>query len=136
MIHAKNLDFSFSGLKTHILYYIRDLSRDLNTDDRIQIGTEFEEAAKDVLVFKSKHAIEEHNAQTFVVGGGVASNSYLKESFENLASELGVTLNISSKELSTDNALMIALTCANQIELEVPPTKEFIAIGSKNYKWK
>jgi tRNA A37 threonylcarbamoyltransferase TsaD len=41
----------------------------------------------------------------------------------------------STRELATDNALMIALTCANQIENGHAPTKEFLAVGSKDYKW-
>lgn len=152
MIHSKDLNFSFSGLKTHILYLTQKLTpTDLDPEDpadeylknnpigealKQAIAGEFEESVKDVLVYKTKKAIDEYGAHTLVVGGGVASNTYLKENFEKLADEVGVTLNISSRELSTDNALMIALTCANQIELGVKPTKEFIAIGSKNYEWK
>lgn len=149
MIHSKDLNFSFSGLKTHILYYTQkiidsppleggvDVVRGgLDEQDKIEIATEFEEAVKDVLIYKTRKAISETGAQTLVVGGGVASNTYLKENFEKLANEIGVELYISTKELSTDNALMIALTCANQIENGLPPTKEFLAIGSKNYEWK
>jgi N6-L-threonylcarbamoyladenine synthase len=88
-----------------------------------------------VLIKKIFKALEETNAQTLVVGGGVASNDYLRKNFEILCKELNVEVYISSKALSTDNALMIALTCANQIENGKQPTKDFIAIGSKNYEW-
>lgn len=138
MIHSKDLNFSFSGLKTHVLYFVQNLTnsgKGLDEEMKTQIATEFEESVKDVLISKSKRAIEETGAQTFIVGGGVAANTYLKENFKILASDLGIQLKISEKELSTDNALMIALTCANQIENNVEPTKEFIAIGSKNYNW-
>lgn len=135
MLHTKDLNFSFSGLKTHILYYTQK-KNELSMDDKIEISTEFEEAIKDVLVYKTKKAVEEFGAQTVVVGGGVASNSYLRDNFEKLGEELGIELNVSSRELSTDNALMIALTCANQIELGAKPTKEFVAVGSKKYEWK
>lgn len=135
MIHSGDLNFSFSGLKTHVLYFTQKFET-LSEDLKIQIATEFEEAVKDVLISKTKKAIEETGAQTLVVGGGVASNTYLKENFEKLSDDVGVKLYISSRELSTDNALMIALCCANQIENGVSPTKDFVAIGSKNYEWK
>jgi len=134
MIHSKDLNFSFSGLKTHVLYFLQKQS-ELSEELKVQVATEFEEAVKDLLVFKTKKAIDETGAQTLVVGGGVASNSYLKENFEKLAEELSVELNISSRELSTDNALMIALCAANQIENGIEPTKDFVAVGSKNYEW-
>ena len=147
MLHSKDLNFSFSGLKTHVLYFVQGLTpilsegegekhpKELEQEMKIKIATEFEEAVKDVLIYKTKKALEETNAQTLVVGGGVASNLYLKENFEKLAKDLQIDLHYSSKDLATDNALMIALTCANQIENGVPPTKEFLAIGSKNYEW-
>lgn len=136
MLHTKDLNFSFSGLKTHVLYFIRDYEKELDEDIKIQIATEFEEAVKDVLVHKVKNAIEQTSSQTLVVGGGVASNQYLRENFEDLSRSLGIELFISSKELSTDNALMIALCAANQIENGVEPTKNFLAVGSKKYEWK
>jgi N6-L-threonylcarbamoyladenine synthase len=159
MIHSKDLNFSFSGLKTHILYYIQRIQDNstvqsetanlesvkgtgleslysLDAGSKVFIATEFEEAVKDVLIYKTNKAIEETGAQTLVVGGGVASNLYLKDNFEILAKKMSVDFNISSRELSTDNALMIALTCANQIENGVKPTGNFLAIGSKKYEWK
>jgi N6-L-threonylcarbamoyladenine synthase len=136
MQHTKDLNFSFSGLKTHILYYIQNILV-LDEKVKIQIATEFEEAVKDVLIYKTKKALEEAAANSLVVGGGVASNHYLKENFEKLTNDLGIDLYYSAKDLATDNALMIALTCANQIENGVQPTESanFIAIGSKNYEW-
>ncbi len=134
MIHSKDLNFSFSGLKTYILYFMQKLP-ELTNDLIIQIATEFEEAIKDVLIYKTSKAIEKYNIQTLVVGGGVASNNYLKQNFEKLAIELNVKLFYSSKELATDNALMIALTAALQIKNKKSPSLDFIAVGSKNYEW-
>ena len=141
MIHSKDLNFSFSGLKTHILYFVQNYLKEKNITEldevvKIKIAKEFEEAVKDVLIYKTKKAIEQTGARSLVVGGGVASNPYLKENFENLAKDLSVDLYYSAKDLATDNALMIALTCANQIENGVEPTKDFIAVGSKNYEWR
>lgn len=138
MIHSRDLNFSFSGLKTHVLYFVQDILKSLaylSDEMKIKIATEFEEAVKDVLIFKTKKAINETGAQSLIVGGGVASSLYLKENFEILALELQIDLYYSGKDLATDNALMIALTCANQIQNGVQPTRNFEAIGSKNYEW-
>jgi len=136
MQHTKDLNFSFSGLKTHILYYIQNILV-LDEKVKIQIATEFEEAVKDVLIYKTRKALEETGARSLVVGGGVASNLYLKVNFEKLTNDLGIDLHYSAKDLATDNALMIALTCANQIDNGVQPTESanFMAIGSKNFEW-
>ncbi len=135
MIHSKDLNFSFSGLKTHILYFTQK-QENISEDLKIKISKEFEESVKDVLIYKTQKALEDTGAQSLVVGGGVASNQYLKENFENLTKDLSINLYYSTKDLATDNALMIALTCANQIENGVQPTRDFMAVGSKNYEWK
>ncbi len=134
MIYSKDLNFSFSGIKTHILYFLQKLVT-INEDLKIQVATEFEEVVKDILIYKTKKAVGEYNIQTLVVGGGVASNSYLKEIFQSLAKELSIELFYSAKDLATDNALMIALTCALQIESKKSPSLDFIARGSRKYEW-
>ncbi len=124
MLHSGDLNFSFSGLKTAVLYYIRD-----NPDFyKVAIATEFEEVVKDVFVKKLESAIFKYNIKTLVVGGGVAANDYLRESFVKLAEEVNIKLHISSKELSTDNALMIALTAAYYAENNIEPSSESIEI--------
>lgn len=137
LLHDNTLNFSFSGLKTHILYLVNSLKEKnggrLTEDEKMQIATEFEETVKEVFIKKLEKAILENNVQIVVVGGGVASNSYLRENFEKLAQNLHVKLYISSKELSTDNALMIALTAAQHIENDVLPSKDFQALGSLSF---
>jgi N6-L-threonylcarbamoyladenine synthase len=136
MMHSDNLNFSFSGLKTHILYLMHKLkikNPELSEEIKIRIATEFEEAIKEILICKTKKAIEEYGAKTLVVGGGVASSHFLREAFLKLGNILNIQTFVSDKTLATDNALMIALTAANQIENNILPTKDFIAIGSKNY---
>jgi N6-L-threonylcarbamoyladenine synthase len=161
MLHTKDFNFSFSGLKTSILYFIRDLTTpsvadatatpskegEFSTDRsvklipedpedmKIKIATEFEYAVRDVLFYKSKKAIEETGAKSFVVGGGVISSPYLREELLKLEEEAGAKVYLSDKQMATDNALMIALTCALQIENKKEPTSDFSAVGSKNYSW-
>jgi len=135
MLHIKDFNFSFSGLKTHILYYIRDLDRVLTDQDKLEIATEFEYAVRDVLFSKSKKAILETGAKSFVVGGGVISSPFLRNELAKLEDETGCKVYLSDKQMATDNALMIALVAATQIENKKEPTSDFIAVGSKNYSW-
>jgi N6-L-threonylcarbamoyladenine synthase len=140
MYHSHDLNFSFSGLKTHILYFVQDYLKEknletLDEDIKISIATEFEEVVVDVLSKKVRDAIVQTGAKTLVVGGGVASSPYIREKLHKLCTEEKIACYISSKDLATDNALMIALTCANRIENGFEPKKDFLAVGSKNYIW-
>lgn len=135
MLHSDDLNFSFSGLKTSILYYIRDLNATLSEEIKIQIATEFEYAVRDVLFLKAKKAIEQTGAKSFVVGGGVISSSFLRDELSKLEEETGSKVYLSSKAMATDNALMIALVAATQIENNKEPSMDFLAVGSKNYNW-
>ena len=109
MIHTDNLDFSFSGLKTSVLYYIRD-NGELNETDKEDIAREFEDAVVDVLLEKTKKAILETGAKTLVVAGGVISNKKLKESFHTLENEYsGLRVLTPTQKMSTDNSIMIGM---------------------------
>ena len=72
---------------------------------------EFEDAAVEVLVSKTKKALEHYNAPTLIIGGGVVANTYLREEMKKmLATEFpDVTLLLPTHELSTDNAVMIGI---------------------------
>ncbi len=112
MMHSKDYDFSFSGLKTAVLYMIRDLPKDGLTDDvKSKIAKEFEDAVVDVLVAKTLRAVQEHTIKTIIVGGGVSGNTHLqsvlKQTIKKYSEE--ITLHFPTKALSTDNALMIAI---------------------------
>ena len=111
MISSQNFDFSFSGLKTAVLYAIRDAGK-LSGDFKLGLAREFEDAVTDTLDTKLRKAIEETNALTVIVGGGVSANSYLRAQFEKTAAEYGISLYLPSKHISGDNALMIALVGA------------------------
>jgi N6-L-threonylcarbamoyladenine synthase len=134
LLHDNALNFSFSGLKTHVLYLVNALKEknggELTENQKMQIATEFEETVKEVFLKKLEKAILENGVKTLVIGGGVASNTYLKENFEKLAENLNITLYVSDKELSTDNALMIALTAAQHISSSIASTQDFNALGS------
>lgn len=108
MLHTKDLDFSFSGLKTAVLYMVRDIPEMTDTI-KMQIAKEFEDACVDVLVHKTKKAIGEYKIKTLIVGGGVSANKHLRSNLKKLSKESGVSLFLPDSKLSTDNAIMIGV---------------------------
>ena len=117
MLHSKNFDFSYSGLKTAVLYLIRDLGglEKLSQKTKMQIALEFENAAIECLIHKTKKVIEKYEIKTIIVGGGVSANKYLRTEMKKLAGRAKgrASKNIKplfpTKELSTDNSLMIGI---------------------------
>ncbi len=103
MLHSKDLDFSFAGLKTAVLYALKEHAEILG------IEREFEEAVKDVLVSKLKSAIDEYGPQTLIIGGGVSANDYLIENFKKVSP---IPFYAPTKHIAGDNAVMIALAGA------------------------
>ena len=80
MIHSHNLDLSFSGLKTAVLYYIRDHGL-LSEKDKADIAREFEDTVIDVLLYKTEEALGESGAKTLIIAGGVIANKKIRENF-------------------------------------------------------
>jgi N6-L-threonylcarbamoyladenine synthase len=101
-------DFSFSGLKTAVIYFVEELRRKGKPVPLEDICASFQEAVVDSLVFKTKEAIKKKGFKRVIIAGGVAANSRLRERLRELSQELGVELYIPSPSLCTDNALMIA----------------------------
>lgn len=108
MLNSGDYDFSFSGLKTAVLYLVQKLKKENLFDDQVaeQIALEFEEAVTEVLFKKTKSAIVEYGATFLIIGGGVIANKYIRETFQNLE---GVTVLVPEIKLATDNAVMIAM---------------------------
>lgn len=109
MIHDQHCDFSFSGLKTAVLYMIKD--RDLSQEEKENVAREFEDAVADVLYTKTARALEDTDAKTLALGGGVSANTHIQRTFrERLAKDFpDVKLAIPAPVLTTDNAIMIGL---------------------------
>ncbi|MDP3934789.1 MAG: tRNA (adenosine(37)-N6)-threonylcarbamoyltransferase complex transferase subunit TsaD [Candidatus Giovannonibacteria bacterium] len=106
MINSGDFDFSFSGLKTAVLYYLRDNPR----ADKAEVAYEFQQAVVDVLTKKTADALRKHRVKSLVVGGGVAANKKLRASLENMIKKSfpKISLHISPLWLCGDNAAMIA----------------------------
>ncbi len=97
------LDFSFSGLKTALLYAIRDLGDDAQSR-AADLAASYQRAIVDALVSRTKAAIKRDRVERLAIGGGVAANSELRAA----VSDLGVPVWVPPVELCTDNAAMIA----------------------------
>lgn len=121
MIHSGDLHFSFSGIKTAVLYLTQKLGN-LSENDKKAIAREFEDAVTEVVISKCKKALSDTGAQTLVVGGGVSANTYIREHIQTLCDEQGVKAYIPERHLSTDNALMIGITALLKIQNGVQPS--------------
>jgi N6-L-threonylcarbamoyladenine synthase len=108
MLNTDDYDFSLSGLKTSVLYKVKEVG-ELNDENKKIIAKEFEESIKDVLIKKTQKAIFDTGAKSLIVGGGVIANEYLKENLKNMADSENINSYFPTKELSTDNAVMIAV---------------------------
>jgi len=99
-----NLDFSFSGLKTAVVNYVRK-HPDVSSAD---VAASFQMAVVDVLVTKARRAAQRVGAKGIVLGGGVAANSLLREELLGACAKDGVRGFLPSRAMCTDNAAMIA----------------------------
>ncbi len=97
-------DFSFSGLKTAVVNYVRD-HPEAATED---VAASFQQAVVDVLVTKARRAARELGATSVCLGGGVAANSALREQILDAAAEDGLAAFLPSRAMCTDNAAMVA----------------------------
>ncbi len=101
-----SLDFSFSGIKTAVLYYVRKQKR-LDEGLVRDICYAFQEAALDALVEKACLACDMKGVKTIVVGGGVAANSRLRQKLSETASFSGIKVYFPEKRYCLDNAAMV-----------------------------
>jgi N6-L-threonylcarbamoyladenine synthase len=104
MLDDASYDFSFAGLKTAVVYYLRDHPNTPKED----LAASFQEAVVDVLVEKTLQVAEAKDARRVVIVGGVAANSRLRERFHHEGERRGFKVHFPSMELCTDNAAMIA----------------------------
>ena len=98
------LDFSFSGVKTALLYTVRDLGEEEAASRRADLAASYQRAIVDALLARARAGLEREGLSRLALGGGVAANSELRERAE----ELSAALWVPPLELCTDNAAMIA----------------------------
>jgi N6-L-threonylcarbamoyladenine synthase len=113
---AKSLDFSFAGLKTALLYRLRELSDAQARDRAADLAASYQAAIVDSLIGRAEQALEQTGLERLAVGGGVAANGELRRRLGGL----GATVHVPSPELCTDNAAMIAGAALHGTRLPYP----------------
>jgi N6-L-threonylcarbamoyladenine synthase len=105
---GKGLDFSFSGVKTALVYRVRDLATNELDRRRADLAASYQRAIVDQLLAKLRRAAQSGEWRAIALGGGVAANAELRERTQALCDELGLRLKLVPISLCTDNAAMIA----------------------------
>jgi N6-L-threonylcarbamoyladenine synthase len=107
MTDRPGLDFSFSGIKTHVLNTLKELPV-VNEQTRADVACAFEDAIVDTLRIKALRALEQNGAETLIVAGGVGANKKLRQQLKDKLTQQGLKVFYPAPELCTDNAAMIA----------------------------
>ncbi|MEW5907982.1 MAG: tRNA (adenosine(37)-N6)-threonylcarbamoyltransferase complex transferase subunit TsaD [Patescibacteria group bacterium] len=165
MINSKNYDFSFSGLKTAVLYLLRDIEagkfgfRKIPFNDCLkrsqlpiplvaEICKEFQQAVIDVLISKTIKAAKHYKVKTIIIGGGVAANKELRKQFKQKISDVALTsdskykydlldLLLPDMNFTTDNAAMIAAAAYfSALKRKFRDTKKLKANGNLSFSTK
>ncbi len=127
MIQSTDLDFSFSGLKTAVLYLWRELGvKNEQVSQKANVAASFQAAVVETLVAKTTQAIAKEKPGVLFVAGGVAANQLLREQLAILAEKNGIQLVTAPAELCGDNAAMIGQ--AGMYALQVGRTVEWSEI--------
>jgi N6-L-threonylcarbamoyladenine synthase len=115
LLKGQSLDFSFSGIKTAVLYHVRGLPgqpqrdiSDLSEQHVADVAASFQQAVVDTLRIKIRRAVQQTGAKTVVLGGGVAANGQLRQAVSKLAEKENFAVRIPPMKYCTDNAAMIA----------------------------
>jgi len=117
------LDFSFAGLKTALLYKVRDLGPEETARRAADLAASYEHAIVEALIMRTRRALEAEGEPRLAIGGGVAANRLLRER----AQALGVPVHVPPHELCTDNAAMIG-SAARWVEPR--PYPEYLALDA------
>jgi N6-L-threonylcarbamoyladenine synthase len=120
MLHSKNLDFSFSGLKTAVLTLVKKQSVNLCEQDKANIARAFVDAMVDVLTAKCLAALKQTGLKRLVIAGGVGANLQLRNALNALAERKRFEVFYPELALCTDNGAMIAFAAAQRLKNQLP----------------
>jgi tRNA N6-adenosine threonylcarbamoyltransferase len=124
-----NLDFSFSGLKTSLLYKLRAMDREQLDEELPHLAASYEAAVVEALSRKLQRAIDLHDAPAAVVAGGVAANVRLRRTLEMECAKLGTKLVVPPPELCTDNAAMIGAAAPHSAAVAYP---DYLSLNARS----
>ncbi|MGS0740701.1 tRNA (adenosine(37)-N6)-threonylcarbamoyltransferase complex transferase subunit TsaD [Glaciimonas sp. GG7] len=117
MLHSKNLDFSFSGLKTAVLTLVKKQTAPICEQDKANIARAFVEALVEVLVVKCLAALRQTGLNRLVIAGGVGANQQLRDALNEAAVKRRFKVFYPELEFCTDNGAMIAFAGAMRLQL-------------------
>ncbi len=126
----RGLDFSYSGIKTALVYLVRDLGPERTERRRADLAASYQRAIVSQLVAKLARAARAGDWRAVALGGGVAANTELRERAASLCEELGLPLKLVPIELCTDNAAMIASAARFQEPIPYPDYLDFDAFAT------
>ncbi len=109
---VKELDFSFSGLKTSILYSIKkheEVNNNFTLENRNDLCASIQHSIVSILLEKIEKAIDQTNISNIGIAGGVSANSYLRNKMQELGKKKRIQIHIPNFEYCTDNAAMIGI---------------------------
>jgi N6-L-threonylcarbamoyladenine synthase len=127
---GRGLDFSFSGLKTALVYRVRELGPEETERRRADLAASYQRAITDQLVAKLERAAGSGDWPAIALGGGVAANAELRDRTEALCGELSLRLKLVPLSLCTDNAAMIASAARFTEPIPYPDYLDFDAFAT------
>ena len=107
MVNSDNLNMSFSGLKTAVLYTVKKISN-ITEEIKADIAASFQQAIADVLIMKIKKSIDTTKRKEVIVAGGVAANKFLRSEFKKIEESHNIKVYYPDLKYCGDNAAMIA----------------------------
>lgn len=116
MINSDDFDFSFSGLKTSVRYFIqKNFEFPIDENDKKNLAASVQSAIVDVLIHKTRKAAKKYKVKNIVIGGGVSANTLLRKSFKELEQK-GYKIVLPKMEYCIDNAAMIGFLASKKYE--------------------
>ncbi|WP_353154670.1 tRNA (adenosine(37)-N6)-threonylcarbamoyltransferase complex transferase subunit TsaD [Herminiimonas fonticola] len=131
MLHSKNLDFSFSGLKTAVLTVVKNQTTNICEQDKANIARAFVDAIVEVLTAKCVTALKHTGLKRLVIAGGVGANNQLRESLNAAAAKKHFKVFYPELEFCTDNGAMIAFAGAMRLQINPDAAKKDYSFNVK-----